>query len=154
MMFKRISILMLALIFLMGCVSVSAADERVVIGEINVETDGTVATVTAELLSKPAGKSAVLIAAYTDPDSGKILSVNVQSCEDVSLLAEDELSVTLDDKTEDGGVLSYNVWDSLGGNMSLLNNAPSVPVEAVADEQLAKIIDDCYRVPYCLPWCC
>ena len=105
-MIKRIGVLMLSLLILMGCIGVSAADERVSIGEITVQTEEGVTTVTAQLLTKPEGKSAVLVAAYMDPDSGKILSVNVHSCEDVSLLDGSELSVTLDDKTEEGGVLS------------------------------------------------
>ena len=130
---KRICVLMLAVIFVLGSVAM-AADERIMFGEVSVESDGTTTTIEIELLSKPVGKSAVLIATYTDPESGKILSVGINPQSDISLLDGDIFSVSLDDKTEEGGVLSYNVWDSLGGNMSLLNNAPSVPVEAVADE--------------------
>ena len=127
---KRICVLMLAVIFVLGSVAM-AADERIMFGEVIVDSDGTTTTVEIELLSKPVGKSAVLIASYTDPETGKILSVGINPQSDISLLEGDIISVTLDDKTEEGGVLSYNVWDSLGGNMSLLNNAPTVP-EGVA----------------------
>ncbi len=128
---KRICLLMLAVIFMFGNFAM-AADERITFGEVIIESvDGTT-SVEIELLSKPEGKSAVLIATYTDPDSGKILSVGINPCSDVSLLDSDSLSVTLDDKTEEGGVLSYNVWDSLGGNMSLLNNSPTAPAELMA----------------------
>ena len=107
-MMKKIGALIISVILIVGCVGVSAAEERVSIGEITVETDGTVATVTAEVLAKPEGKSAVLVAAYMHPETGKILSVNAEVCADVSLLDADTISVTLEDKTEEGGVLSYN----------------------------------------------
>ena len=131
-MIKRIGVLMLAMLVFIGTIGVSAADERVSIGEITVETTDGVTTVSAEVLSKPEGKSAVLVAAYMDPETGKILSVNAEMCADVSLLEGDALTVTLDDKTEEGGVLSYNVWDSLAGNMSLLNNSPTAPTGLIA----------------------
>lgn len=140
-MMKRCLVIMLALLVMLGGINVSAADERVTVGEITVETESGLTTVAAELLSKPEGKSAVLVAAYVLPDSGRILSVNAQVCEDVSLLDANTLSVTLEDKTEGGGILSYNVWDSLAGNMSLLNNAPTAPtgLSAVATVSDATI---------------
>lgn len=136
-MIKRIGVLMLSLLILMGCIGVSAADERVFIGEITVQTEEGVTTVSAQVLSKPEGKSAVLVAAYMEPETGRILSVNVNACDDVSLLEGDNLSVTLDDKTEEGGVLSYNVWDSLAGNMSLLNNSPTAPTGLMAASEVS-----------------
>lgn len=148
-MMKRIGVLILSIVILIGCVGVSAVDERVLIGEIDVVTDGTSTTVTAQVLSKPAGKSAVLVAAYMHPETGRILSVNIDAREDISLLEGNELTVTLEDKTEDGGVLSYNIWDSLAGNMSILNNSPTAPegllsAEGVSDATISweGAIDD------------
>ncbi len=140
-MMKKFLVLMLTMMVLFGCVNVSATEERVIIGETTVQTENGVTTVNAELLSKPAGKSAVLVAAYMHPDSGRILSVNAEVCEDVSLLDGNTISLTLEDKTEDGGVLAYNVWNSLSGNMSLLNNAPTAPegLSAIANVSDATI---------------
>lgn len=133
---KRVCMVMLAMILLMSSF-VMAADERIKFGEVSVSSEEGVTTLSVELLTKPAGKSTALVAAYVHPDTGRLLSVNYSICADVSLLESDSLKVILTDKTDDGGVLSYDIWDSIENGVSLLNSSPSVPDDLMATAGLS-----------------
>ncbi|MBE7032759.1 MAG: fibronectin type III domain-containing protein [Ruminococcaceae bacterium] len=132
---RKICVIMLAIVMLLSSYTVMADTERIQFGEATVQTVEGVTTVTVPLVTKPAGKGATLIAAYMHPDTGRILSINATPCADVSLLSENSISVSLEDKSSDGGVLSCYVWDSLSGNMSLLNASPAAPEDLTAGEE-------------------
>lgn len=95
--------------------------------EPKTQTDGKNATVTYTLTSLPEGKKAVLVAAYVNPETEKILAINSSECDDVSLLTDRKISVSLPDKTAEGGVLRHYLFESLKNVAPLGNFAPAPP---------------------------
>jgi len=144
---RKICVIMLAIVMLLSSYTVIATDERIQFGEMTELTVEGVTTVTVPLVTKPAGKGATLIAAYMHPDTGRILSVNATPCADVSLLSENSISVLLEDKSSDGGVLSCYVWDSLSGNMSLLNASPAAPEDLTAGDESVSTAKLAWEAP-------
>ncbi len=130
--FSKLAAIMTAgvLAFNICAMSVSA-NEKITFGEMVAETnDGTTTvTVTADKVS--AGQDVCLVAAYFD-ESGKILSIGSS----VNSLATDgdTLTVSLTDKSAEGGELRYFLWDSLAGQIPLRNGAPASPENVVVTE--------------------
>lgn len=135
---KRACALVVMMLFLFSSVSAFATEDRITFGNIGAVTENGLTTVTAELKTKPAGKSLTLIAAYIHPDTGRLLKINAESVADVSQLAENSVSVSVEDKSSDGGTLKYFAWDSLSGGMSLLNASPEKPNNLEATLSMPK----------------
>lgn len=126
---KRICAIFISLIFILGGNAFATEGERIKFGNAQISTDSGITTVTLPLLTKPAGKSVVLVAAYIHQETGRILSVNAAPFDDVSLIAENYINIGVENKEEEGGKLSYYVWDSLGNEITLLNNPPATPLD-------------------------
>ena len=117
----------------MGCLNLQTiAAERVMFETPQVDSDGTTTTVTYSFTNLPEGKSATLVTMYVDKETEKILAINAATCEDVSLLEDSKISVTLADKSEEGGVLRHYLWTSNGSIASLANYAPISPINVIA----------------------
>ncbi len=126
---RKIGLYILALILCMQCFvpMVSAQREKVTFEVLPPSTSGGETTVTILALSVPQTTDVTLVAAYIKED-GQILSINVTESEFTS--AGDEISVTVQDKTADGGIFQYYVWDSLSSMAPLRNGAPAAPTTA------------------------
>ncbi len=98
-----------------------------------VSSDGSESTITYRLTSAPEGKKAIVVATYINPDTEKILAINSAEYVDVSQVEGRTLTVTLPDKTAEGGVLRYYIWESLTSSAPLGNYAPAAPGGVTAE---------------------
>ena len=107
--------------------------------EPTASSDGTNTTVTYRLTSAPEGKKAVLVATYVDPDTEEILAINSAEFSDVSQVENRRLTVTLPDKTAQGGVLRHYLWESLTDVAPLGNYSPAAPDGITAEISGASV---------------
>lgn len=128
---KRLITMIIALIMTVSCTH-GAFAERIKFTEPEISSAEDVTTVTYTLTEMPAGEGATLIAAYIERESGNILSINSVTSEDVSLLEDGKITLTLADKSAEGGVLKHWLWTNLNSVISLNDGAPDKVAEVKA----------------------
>lgn len=133
---KRLIATLTALITVM-VFTMSASAERVKFSSPEISSADGVTTVTYTLTETPVGEKATLIAMYVDSENGNILSVNSESCEDVSLLEDGKISITVQDKSAEGGILKHYLWKDLSDIIWIKDFAPSPAknVKALRDSE-------------------
>lgn len=109
--------------------NVTSADERIkyALPVTSYNTIEETATVTYTLTETPTDTGATLIAAYIHPVSHRILSINASICVDVSeiTVAPKQISVTLPNKSSEGGVLHHYLWHALDDVVTIEDFSPS-----------------------------
>ena len=105
--------------------SQSVSAERIKISNPEILSEDGTTTITYTLTEAPEGEGATLIAMYVDSENGNILSVNSERCEDVSLLTDGKLSISVPDKSNEGAVLKHYLWKDLSDVTWIKDFAPS-----------------------------
>ena len=119
------SIIVTTILALSMAASSGSASARVRFGNREVTNDGANTTISYAINEADAGESVLLVASYIEKETGKILSLGTANVVDAS--AQDSVSVTLADKTAEGGILQCYLLDNKNTVVPVENFAPLAP---------------------------